>query len=99
MSRVERNTHSRHHPRKRVIQYSRVTGDYSNGRGLLDTPLSRGMTANFGRVNCATPLVPPSSDTPDGPRSYIPADARPIHWLRHRWRGRQTPAPASASLL
>src|ERR1700752_3444381 len=35
---------SRHHPRKRVIQYSRDGGDQPGSRGVLDAPLSRGMT-------------------------------------------------------
>jgi hypothetical protein len=39
------NTHRCHHPRKRVIQYSRDAGGQSRSRGVLDTPLSRGMTA------------------------------------------------------
>jgi hypothetical protein len=34
-----------HHPRKRVIQYSKAVATESRGRGVLDTPLSRGMTA------------------------------------------------------
>jgi len=29
----------------RAIQYSKDAGDQSRGRGVLDTPLSRGMTA------------------------------------------------------
>jgi hypothetical protein len=33
-----------HHPRKRVIQYSRDGGDELRSRGVLDAPLSRGMT-------------------------------------------------------
>src|SRR5438445_7493353 len=41
-------------------------------------------------------LLPPSSDRPDAPRSCTPADATPIHWLQHRWRGPRIPAPASA---
>src|ERR1700722_12831847 len=40
-----RHISSCHHPRKRVIQYSRDAGDCLRGRGVLDTPLSRGMTA------------------------------------------------------
>src|SRR3981189_1375326 len=36
---------SRHHPRKRVIQYSRAAAMESRSRGVLDTPLSRVMTA------------------------------------------------------
>src|ERR1700688_5000871 len=35
----------RHHPRKRMIQYSRAVGMESRSRGVLDTPLSRGTTA------------------------------------------------------
>src|SRR6202140_5055887 len=34
-----------HHPRKRVIQYSETPEFWFAGRGVLDTPLSRGMTA------------------------------------------------------
>src|SRR5882757_2257624 len=36
---------SRHHSRKRMIQYSRAAAMESRSRGVLDTPLSRGMTA------------------------------------------------------
>src|SRR6267154_6131886 len=38
--------HTRHRPRRRAIQYSRNVADQSRGRGVLDTPLSRGMTAS-----------------------------------------------------
>src|ERR1700756_622316 len=34
-----------HHPRRRVIQYPRDGRWIRRGRGVLDTPLSRGMTA------------------------------------------------------
>jgi hypothetical protein len=34
--------HGCHHPRKRVIQYSRDAGNQSKGRGVLDTPLFAG---------------------------------------------------------
>jgi hypothetical protein len=40
--------HTRHHPRKRVIQYSRADAIDSRGRGVLDSPPSRGMTADLG---------------------------------------------------
>src|SRR6266404_1648819 len=40
--------HIRHRPRKRAIQYSRDGCAESRGRGVLDSPLSRGMTANCG---------------------------------------------------
>src|SRR5882762_139615 len=36
---------SRHRPRKRMIQYSRAAAMESRSRGVLDTPLSGGMTA------------------------------------------------------
>jgi hypothetical protein len=36
--------HTGHHPRKRVIQYSRAAAAESRGLGVLDSPLSRGMT-------------------------------------------------------
>src|SRR5471030_2377045 len=36
----------RHHPRKRMIQYSRAVEVESRRRSVLDTPLSRGMTAD-----------------------------------------------------
>src|SRR4051794_32317395 len=39
---------SRHHPRKRVNQYSEAAVIEPRGRGVLDTPLSRGTTAAFG---------------------------------------------------
>jgi hypothetical protein len=34
-----KNTHNCHHPRKRVIQYSRDISDKSRGRGVLDRPV------------------------------------------------------------
>jgi hypothetical protein len=37
-----------HHPRKRVIQYSETSVMEWRGRGVLDTPLARGMTAVCG---------------------------------------------------
>jgi hypothetical protein len=37
-------TLSRHHPRRRVIQYSGTSAMESRGRGVLDTPHARGMT-------------------------------------------------------
>src|ERR1700737_3077230 len=51
-----------------------------------------------GRATSVSPSQP-SCDTPDAPRSYSRADARPVHWLQHRWRATPTPAPASASPL
>jgi hypothetical protein len=36
-----------HHPRKRMIQYSRAGAIKSRGRGVLDTPLARGMTTGL----------------------------------------------------
>src|SRR6185369_11202572 len=39
--------HTGHHPRKRVIQYSRAVIELT-GLGVLDSPLSRGMTAYWG---------------------------------------------------
>jgi hypothetical protein len=44
MNRACRHTLSRHHPRRRVIQYSRESAVQSRSCGVLDTPLSRGMT-------------------------------------------------------
>jgi hypothetical protein len=39
-------TLSRHRPRRRAIQYSKAASDETEKpRGVLDTPLSRGMTA------------------------------------------------------
>jgi hypothetical protein len=35
---------NRHHPRRRVIQYSETLVTESKSRGVLDTPLARGMT-------------------------------------------------------
>jgi hypothetical protein len=36
---------TRHHPRRPVIQYSRAVAIESTSLGVLDTPHSRGMTA------------------------------------------------------
>jgi hypothetical protein len=35
-----------HHPRKRMIQYSRAVAMKSRSRGVLDTPHARGMTTS-----------------------------------------------------
>src|SRR6202035_5745719 len=45
----------RHHPRKRVIQYSRDAGDKPRSRGVLDTPLSRSMTVECGSSRASRP--------------------------------------------
>src|ERR1700693_4946868 len=49
-----------HPPGKRVIQYSRDAGDCLRGRCVLDTPLSRGMTAV-----CGGAIAPPRSRNGD----------------------------------
>jgi hypothetical protein len=41
------NTHCCRHPRKRVIQYSSALVMESKSCGVLDTPLSRGMTVVY----------------------------------------------------
>ena len=46
---------------KRVIQYSRGGSDESKSRGVLDTPLARGMKASGGgakRRNNPEPVIP-----------------------------------------
>src|SRR5439155_16796730 len=47
--------HTRHHPLKRVIQYSRAGAIDSRGRSVLDSPPSRGMTADLGARTMPTP--------------------------------------------
>src|SRR6266851_6895326 len=44
----------RHHPRKRMIQYSRALVMESKSCGVLDTPLSRSMTPTRRAAECAT---------------------------------------------
>jgi hypothetical protein len=39
-----------HHPRMRMIQYSRDVSEIRKGRGVLDAPLSRSMTTDFGEA-------------------------------------------------
>src|SRR6266480_884511 len=46
----------RHHPRKRMIQYSAPFRFYLKQRRLLDAPLSRSMTAAFMRAKKTLPL-------------------------------------------
>jgi hypothetical protein len=43
---TNRDTLNRHRPRRRAIQYSETPMIESKGRGVLDTPLSRSMTAS-----------------------------------------------------
>jgi hypothetical protein len=47
---------NRHHPRKRVIQYSETPVIESISRSVLDTPLSRSMTTSWGRAKQSNPL-------------------------------------------
>src|SRR5882672_2285478 len=49
MMRSPRHTLSRHRPRRRAIQYSETSVIESKGRSVLDTPLSRSMTASARR--------------------------------------------------
>jgi multiple sugar transport system substrate-binding protein len=58
-----------------VIQYSRDVSDESKSRGVLDTPLSRGMTTDGGEARCPHTIVPAMA-----PHPY----ARPKHgiWIR-----------------
>ncbi len=51
---------SRHHPRKRVIQYSEAPMMKSKSRGVLDTPLSRSMTAICETAKRSTPNSTPA---------------------------------------
>src|SRR5450759_2268182 len=69
MSRAKRNTHSRHRPRKRAIQYSRDICAQPRSRGVLDTPLEpviglaegetrwRGMTESVKRYPALTAFL------------------------------------------
>jgi hypothetical protein len=66
---------SRHHPRKRMIQYSEVLVMEAKGHGVLDTPLSRSMTADARqyRIDLARQLLRPKSrDTPPAPACCWP---------------------------
>src|SRR6266540_4029218 len=47
----------RHHPRRRVIQYSSTFVMESRSRGVLDTPLSRSMTALVSRPSGKKPAA------------------------------------------
>src|SRR5207248_10959967 len=53
----------RHHPRKRVIQYSRGASDRIERHGVLDAPPSGGMTRTpdyaSSRLKTSVALVPP----------------------------------------
>jgi hypothetical protein len=60
-----RHTLSRHHPRKRVIQYSDTFVIESKSRGVLDTPHARGMT-NSGAAHSAQIIEPIQQNCPTG---------------------------------
>ena len=64
---------------------------YLNWRRLLESTQSVRPHSGLTKTSVSPPL-PPSSDTPDAPRSCSPGDA-----MTHRWRGQWRPAPASAS--
>ncbi|QFI71613.1 hypothetical protein F8237_04065 [Bradyrhizobium betae] len=63
-------SHWCHCPRKRAIQYSRDVNGIRRSRGVLDSPLSRGMT-----VELEVPTAPPNSANTASDKS--PCCARP----------------------
>src|ERR1700724_4066265 len=61
---IAKSCPSRHHPRKRVIQYSVTSVIGPKGRGVLDTPLSRGMTDEWEeRMRHTLNVVPAKAGT------------------------------------
>ena len=56
------DTHADVIPAQAGIQYSEMSVIEAIGRGLLDTPLSRGMTANY-HSNCTAVVLAPQSST------------------------------------
>ncbi len=96
-------THGCHRPRRRTIQYSRGSYGRLRGGGVLDTPLSRGMTAGDG----AAALAPSARELglrqknedqrPQAPQYVTPSD--PYSALRGRFiPGKSTVEGTSATL-